>query len=760
MTERVGPYQIVRQIGRGGMAVVYLARQPALARSVALKELSPFHVRDESLARRFLREARVAGSLNHPNVVTVFDFIEQDGRPYIAMEYLERGSLRPSIGKLSVAQAAGVLEGLLAALSHAESVKIVHRDVKPENLLVTTDGAIKIGDFGIAKAYQQVATEEMLTPAGATVGTPAYMAPEQAMAQEIGPWTDLYQTGVVAFELFTGDVPFHAEGAPMAMIMKHISEPVPAMPDGTDASLEGWVRRLLAKDPAERPASAREAWEELEEIILGVLGPLWRRDARLGEPDPTVEHSLPLSPARFSSWQDYVPSDAAARPAPPPPRAVTPPPPVTPQPAPAAATPPPTTPPPEAPPTAAEPPAASPPPEAPPTAAEPPAASPPREAPPTDEPPATATPPPEEPPAAATPPPTEPPLPTVAPRTPPDGGRPTVTLHRSRRRAPLIVAGLVAVVLIVVAVIVFAPDGDDPPVTPTPTATAATPTPTPTATVAAGPFPIGDGPDGIAVGEGAVWVAASRDGTLTRIDPQTGDTTSVDVGENPDSVLVALGEVWVSLSGQNEVARVSADPDPEVLERIPVGAQPEGLSASSRAIWVANAGDGTVTQILADSSETRTVSGVGGQPVDLAVGAGAVWVADATGDRLVRVNGGQRVPVGSVTGIGSNPRSVVIVGRDVWVATADDGRVWRIDADANQVVDNVRVGGQPRDVTTDGEHLWVTDRTGNRVVEIDAASGEIVKRTDVAGGPLEVAVDDSAVWVSGFDSGEVTRLPR
>ena len=189
MTERVGPYQIVRQIGRGGMAVVYLARQPALSRSVALKELSPFHVREESLARRFLREAQLAGPLSHPNVVTVFDFIEQDGTPYIAMEYLDRGSLRPSIGKLSVAQAAGVLEGLLAALSHAETKRIVHRDVKPENLLVTDDGAIKIADFGIAKAYQKVATEEMLTPAGATVGTPAYMAPEQAMAQEIGPWT-------------------------------------------------------------------------------------------------------------------------------------------------------------------------------------------------------------------------------------------------------------------------------------------------------------------------------------------------------------------------------------------------------------------------------------------------------------------------------------------------------------------------------------------------------------------------------------------
>jgi serine/threonine protein kinase len=193
MAERVGQYKIVGQVGRGGMAVVYLARQPALGRSVALKEFAPFHVRDQLLAQRFIREARVAGSLNHPNVVTVYDFIEQEGVPYIAMEYLDRGSLRPFVGRLSLSEIAGVLEGLLAGLSHAESMGIAHRDIKPENLLVSADGGVKIADFGIAKAYRQVATEEMLTPAGATVGTPAYMAPEQAMAREIGPWTDLYR---------------------------------------------------------------------------------------------------------------------------------------------------------------------------------------------------------------------------------------------------------------------------------------------------------------------------------------------------------------------------------------------------------------------------------------------------------------------------------------------------------------------------------------------------------------------------------------
>jgi serine/threonine protein kinase len=322
--EQVGPYRIVRELGRGGMAVVYLAKQPVLARSVALKELAPFLAGDPSLAQRFIREAQVAGSLSHPNVVTVFDFLEHEGVPYIAMEYLERGSLRPFVGRMSAAQVAGVLEGLLAALSHAEAMQIVHRDVKPENLLVTGEGGVKIADFGIAKAMQQVATEEMLTPAGATVGTPAYMAPEQAMAQEIGGWTDLYQTGVVAFELLAGAVPFRSEGSPVAVLMQHITDPVPPLPAGTDPALEAWVRRMMEKDPADRPPDARTAWDELEDIILAIEGPRWRRDARLGEHEPTAEHPTPLTPARFSSWQNYVPEEGSATPPPPPPPATTP----------------------------------------------------------------------------------------------------------------------------------------------------------------------------------------------------------------------------------------------------------------------------------------------------------------------------------------------------------------------------------------------------------------------------------------------------
>src|SRR6266545_2533242 len=131
----VGRYEILRDIGRGGMAIVYLARQTDLARFVALKELGAFHAADPSFAERFLRESRLAGSLSHPNIVTVHDYFESDGTPYIAMEYVSGGSLRPHIGHMSLTQVAGVLDGMLSALDYAEQHHVVHRDLKPENVM-------------------------------------------------------------------------------------------------------------------------------------------------------------------------------------------------------------------------------------------------------------------------------------------------------------------------------------------------------------------------------------------------------------------------------------------------------------------------------------------------------------------------------------------------------------------------------------------------------------------------------------------------
>jgi len=331
----VGRFEVIRELGRGGMAVVYLARQTELDREVALKELASFQSADSSGAERFVRESRVSGSLAHRNIVTVFDFFRHEGTPYIAMEYLARGSLRPLVGRLSVAQAAGVLEGVLAGLSHAERRGIVHRDLKPENLLVTDDGEIKIADFGIAKALNQVWTMgPSLTAAGMALGTPVYMAPEQAMAKEIGAWTDLYSTGVIAYELLVGQVPFSGGDTPMAILFKHVHDPIPPPREVNpelDPGLADWLERMLAKEPANRQKSAQEAADSLDEIVTQLLGPRWRREARLVEqpeaappvPTPDVETPDTATPTTdgFETYQRSpaeAPTPKPPEPAPPP----------------------------------------------------------------------------------------------------------------------------------------------------------------------------------------------------------------------------------------------------------------------------------------------------------------------------------------------------------------------------------------------------------------------------------------------------------
>ncbi|HEY6596522.1 MAG TPA: serine/threonine-protein kinase [Asanoa sp.] len=305
----VGRYEILDELGRGGMATVYLARQTDLDRLVALKELSAFRQADPAFTQRFLRESRLAGSLSHPNIVTVHDYFEYDGAPYIAMEYVDGGSLRPHIGHISLTQVAGVMEGVLSALDHAEHHGIVHRDLKPENVMVTSQGRVKITDFGIAKATGSAHTGSFLTATGTTVGTPNYIAPEQAMGQEVGPWTDLYSLGVMAFELFVGHVPFYDTEEPVAVLMRQVSDPIPparTINPEVDEGISDWIERLVVKDPRKRIRSADHAWDEFEEIILELVGPRWRRSA------PLVPSSK--RPADAPAGPHTPPPTAAARP--------------------------------------------------------------------------------------------------------------------------------------------------------------------------------------------------------------------------------------------------------------------------------------------------------------------------------------------------------------------------------------------------------------------------------------------------------------
>lgn len=300
--KRVGRYDLLEVIGRGGAAVVYLAHQRDLQRHVALKELAPYQAADTTFAGRFVEESRLAGSMSHANVVTVHEYFEEGGVPYIAMEYLPHGSLRQYVGRLSTAQIAGVLEGVLAGLSHGEQHGIVHRDLKPENLLVAADGRVKIADFGVARAYNQAATRAVVTVAGTTIGTPTYMSPEQALGATLTPATDLYSLGIVAWELLTAQVPFEETDTPVAVLYRHVHEPVPSVrtvaPD-VDPRIADWLARMLEKRPEDRYQSADEAWVDLEDVVLDLLGPRWRRQARLIVDEGTRRDDATLTPAEF-----------------------------------------------------------------------------------------------------------------------------------------------------------------------------------------------------------------------------------------------------------------------------------------------------------------------------------------------------------------------------------------------------------------------------------------------------------------------------
>ena len=294
-------------LARGGMAVVYLVRQPALDREVVLKRLD-LERDDPTLAQRFVLEARMAAALDHPNVVTLFDFFEHDGVPYIAMEYVAGGSLRSLVGTLELPQVLGVLEGTLAGLSHAERHGIAHRDLKPENVLLTRRGNVKIADFGIARAYN--ALSQRLTITGKAMGTPVYMAPEQAMDDPIGPQTDLYALGVIVYELLAGRPPFEAD-TPMGVLYCHVHKPPPPLPRSLLQPVREWVGWLLEKAPADRPQSAGEAWNALEEIAVAELGPYWRRAAAITI--PTAGHDeLPAGDALTSTDEPTTPVTEAA----------------------------------------------------------------------------------------------------------------------------------------------------------------------------------------------------------------------------------------------------------------------------------------------------------------------------------------------------------------------------------------------------------------------------------------------------------------
>ena len=252
-----GRYHMVERIAAGGMGEVFRAHDAVLAREVAIKVLHRSLAGDPAFVDRFRREARAAAGLAHPNIVAVYDWGAVDGVYYMVMEYVRGPSVRHLLneqGRMEPAQAAEILRQTLLALGHAHHEGFVHRDMKPENLLVTREGVVKVADFGLARAY----ADGRVTQAGAVTGTVQYLAPEQIRGEPADPRSDLYSLGIVAYELLTGKLPFTGETA-MAIAYKHLSDRVPPpssiLPDLPD-ELDGFVAAATDRDRELRPESA------------------------------------------------------------------------------------------------------------------------------------------------------------------------------------------------------------------------------------------------------------------------------------------------------------------------------------------------------------------------------------------------------------------------------------------------------------------------------------------------------------------------
>jgi eukaryotic-like serine/threonine-protein kinase len=309
-----GRYRIVRKLGTGGMANVYLAEDEVLGRRVAIKILDDRHAGDDQFIERFRREAKNAASLSHPNIVSIYDRGEAEGTYYIAMEYLDGRSLKELIvarGPAPIHVAVDYARQILAAIRFAHRHGIVHRDIKPHNVLVDGEGRLKVTDFGIARA----GTSQM-TEAGSIIGTAQYLSPEQAKGAPVDQTSDLYSVGVVLYELLTGAVPFSGD-TPVEIAMKHLSS-VPEPPSSKRAEiprdLDLVVLRALAKDPSERYHSAEEMDADLKRISRGVaISPATEEAATaiisrppstaVTEVRPRVHEPVPYAPP--AAYYDY-----------------------------------------------------------------------------------------------------------------------------------------------------------------------------------------------------------------------------------------------------------------------------------------------------------------------------------------------------------------------------------------------------------------------------------------------------------------------
>lgn len=293
----IGQYRILEVLGTGGMATVYKAVHTALNRTVAVKVLDGGLHGDDPFMERFLLEARNLASLHHPHILEIYDFDEQDGNTYIVMEYVEGGTLASRLtAPLPFESLARIVDEVASALDYAHARGILHRDVKPSNILLRLDQTAVVADFGLSKI---VAGDSSLTRVGTVVGTPEYMSPEQAMGQPVDARSDVYGLGATLYHLLVGRVPY-SRTSPLATIVAHLHEPLPS-PRSINPSIprevEDVVTRALAKDPKDRYASAGDLARALIEALRqsGKIVSLSGAVTGAFDPSPVGERGAPLT---------------------------------------------------------------------------------------------------------------------------------------------------------------------------------------------------------------------------------------------------------------------------------------------------------------------------------------------------------------------------------------------------------------------------------------------------------------------------------
>ena len=328
----IGKYRVKGELGRGGMGAVYLAEQPGLGREVAIKELIQSAATDPVALKRFLQEAQVMARTSHPNLVQVHDLELSAEANYIVLEFVRGKSLRDWLnrGPIPPPQVFAVMHGVLQALDYAHKHAIVHRDMKPENVLLSDDGMVKVADFGIARLTDDTGVGGTATKTGTTVGTPQYMSPEQVASSKVDGRSDLYSAGIMFYELVAGEPPFTASESdgPFTLMAKHVQAP-PKPPSlhrpGLDPGLEEAILKSISKRPEDRFQTGQE-FDNVLSRLADRLFPGWQRSLEPGAdlskmvPGATAQPAvMPATPIGIAIQQPAmaVPPQAVYNPAPP-----------------------------------------------------------------------------------------------------------------------------------------------------------------------------------------------------------------------------------------------------------------------------------------------------------------------------------------------------------------------------------------------------------------------------------------------------------